>query len=65
MLYQILYVQMMEAKMEILDWIIEASGIAMACFLLGFCGSLGVVTAFVVGTRFFSDSDDVGGVIGH
>ena len=51
--------------MDLLDWLIEASGIAMACFLLGFCGSLGVVTAFVVGSRFFSDLDDRHGVIGH
>jgi len=54
--------------MDIFDWIIEASGIAMACFLLGFCGSLGVVTAFVVGSRFFGEMDDRNdghGVIGH
>lgn len=51
--------------MDIIDWVLEVSGIAMACFLLGFCGSLGVVTAFWVGSRFFEDIEEGSGVIGH
>ena len=75
MLYQSLTVQNNgDNEMDILDWIIDVSEIAIACFMLGFCGSLGVVTAFVVGTKFFrdwedredrEDRNDGHGVIGH
>ena len=58
-------VQNMEATMDLMDWLLEVSGVAMACFLLGFCGSLGMVTAFWCGSRLFDDEDDRHGVIGH
>jgi hypothetical protein len=49
--------------MDFVEWMVEVSGIALGCFLLGFCGSLGMVLAFWCGSRLFEDSND--GVIGH
>ena len=55
--------------MDFMEWVLDISGIALACFLLGFCGSLGMVCAFWCGTRLFEDEEDEEesghGVIGH
>ncbi len=51
--------------MNLMDWAVEISGMAMACFLLGFCGSAGMVTAFWLTSKWFEDEDDKHGVIGH
>lgn len=51
--------------MDFVDCVIEALEIATYCFLLGFCGSAGMVSAFWVCSRFFEDEDDRHGVIGH
>lgn len=44
--------------MEFVEWVLEVSEIATACFLLGFCASFGMISAFWLGSRLFEDKEE-------
>lgn len=52
--------------MEFVDWVLEVSEIATGCFVFGFFGAFGIISAFCLGLKLYENKEEYGhGVIGH
>ena len=51
--------------MDFIEETVYMMEVCAYCFILGFCGAFGVVTAFWLSCALYEDKDDKHGVIGH